>query len=172
MTERPEDEVDKIFVTHGERMLRQAKRLLASDADAEDAVQDVLLSILRAPHVLSDVESLGAWLFTLVRRRCYDILRGVSRRPKPDSPGLEEFLPVPAPKGRDGELARTLAQAIAELPDDLRYAFVENALHEKPFREMEMESGVPMGTLMARKQKAVEQLRRKLMGEVRPKESN
>jgi DNA-directed RNA polymerase specialized sigma24 family protein len=68
----------------------------------------------------------------------------------------------PAELAEQEELARAVARAVDALPEDLRWAFVGNALEEKTFREMSAESGVPTGTLMARKARAVELLRAEL----------
>jgi len=53
---------------------------------------------------------------------------------------------------------------VDSLPADLRWVVVKNELEEMTFREISEESGVPMGTLMARKAKAIELLRRDLKG--------
>ncbi|MBW2261269.1 MAG: hypothetical protein JRG91_04780, partial [Deltaproteobacteria bacterium] len=66
--------------------------VLRSEADAEDAVQEAMLSLLAAPHVLTTVEQLGAWLFTVVRRRAVDIIRKDStRRLREQESGLDEL---------------------------------------------------------------------------------
>ena len=69
-----------IFTEHGREMQARARRILGSDADAEDAVQEAMVSMLRSPHLLAGVERFGAWLFTLVKRRCVDIVRKDTRR--------------------------------------------------------------------------------------------
>ena len=60
------------------------------------------------------------------------------------------------------EVAALVARAVAALPEAQREAFRGNALEGKTFREMSAESGVPMGTLMARKKKAVDSIRERL----------
>ena len=157
--------VAEIFAEHGREMLGRARRLLRSDADAEDAVQEVMLSLVRAPHVLAALERVGGWLLALVHRRCVDLVRGDRRREEKEAgAGIENLVPGadPAELAEREELCRAVARAVDALPEELRWAFVRNGLQEKTFREMSEESGVPMGTLMARKAKAVELLRAEL----------
>ena len=157
--------VAEIFAEHGREMLGRSRRLLRSDADAEDAVQEVMLSLVRAPHVLAALERVGGWLLALVHRRCVDLVRGDRRREEKEAgAGIENLFPGadPAELAEREELCRAVARAVDALPEELRWAFVRNGLQEKTFREMSEESGVPMGTLMARKAKAVELLRAEL----------
>jgi RNA polymerase sigma factor (sigma-70 family) len=158
--------VAELFAEHGREILGRARRLLRSDADAEDAVQEVMLSLVRAPHVLAAVERVGGWLLALVHRRCVDLVRGDRRRGKKEAgTGIEDLFPGtdPAELAEREELCRAVARAVDALPEKLRWAFVRNELEEKTFREMSEESGVPMGTLMARKARAVDRLRAKFM---------
>lgn len=157
--------VAEIFAEHGWEMVRRARRVLRSDADAADAVQEVMLALVRAPHVLGAVERIGAWLLALVHRRCVDLVRGDRRREEKEAgAGIEDLFPGadPAELAENEEFCRAVARAVDALPEGLRWAFVRNELEERTFREMSEESGVPMGTLMARKAKAVELLRAQL----------
>ena len=59
--------------TDRQRLLAVARRLLRSEADAEDAVQD---AYLRASHARQHApESMQAWLHTVVRNLAIDRLR-------------------------------------------------------------------------------------------------
>ncbi|TXI09384.1 MAG: sigma-70 family RNA polymerase sigma factor [Rhizobium sp.] len=59
-----------------------AYRMLGSRAEAEDAVQEAWLRLVR--HDASDIENLGGWLTTVTARICLDLLRArKSRREEP-----------------------------------------------------------------------------------------
>ena len=143
-------------------MVRKARSMLSSDMDAEDAVQDAMLTVLEAPHLFETIERAGAWLATLVFRRAVDILRSRKRRreKEADAAFLELF---EAGSAQDlvehEEFARAVADAVRDLPDKLRSVFVSNALEGMTFRELSRSSGIPMGTLMARKKRAVQMIR-------------
>jgi RNA polymerase sigma factor (sigma-70 family) len=157
-------ELIEVAAGHVPELLRHARRFARSEADAEDAVQEVLLAVVRAPHVLGAVERLGSWLVTLVRRRCADIVREDRRRAELERRAMDGCAGGEGPSGGDeaDELCRDVARAVRELPEDLRAPLVGNVLGGKTFRELSSETGVPMGTLMARKARAVELVREKL----------
>jgi RNA polymerase sigma factor (sigma-70 family) len=74
-----------------------ASRMLGSVTQADDAVQESWLRLSRSGA--SDVESLGAWLTTLVARVCLDMLR--SRRARREEP-LGAHVPEPIVSREDG----------------------------------------------------------------------
>ncbi len=154
--------VASIFAEHGQDMVRWARRVLRSDADADDAIQEVMLALTRAPHVLQAVDRMRSWLFALVRGRCVDLIRKDRRRKEREvGTSIEEIFGGADPDelAEREDVCKAVAQAVDALPSKLRWAFVKNELEEMTFREMAQESGVPMGTLMARKAKAAELLR-------------
>ena len=57
-------------------------RILGSAEDAEDVLQEVLLSAWRSIGRF-DGQSLRAWLYRIATNRCLNYLRGESRRPQP-----------------------------------------------------------------------------------------
>src|ERR671926_480865 len=78
------------FEEHRPRLRAVAYRMLASLAEADDAVQDAWLRVSRAGT--DDVENLGGWLTTIVARVCLNNLRArSSRREEP----LDDRLPDP-----------------------------------------------------------------------------
>ena len=90
MTDADRETITEIFTAQYRDMLRIARAVLRSPEDAEDAVQEVMLGLLRTPNVLDSVERLGGWLYTLVRRRCVDIIRRETRRRDAES-NLEDL---------------------------------------------------------------------------------
>ena len=158
--------IASIFTEHGQELVRLARRVVRSEVDAEDAVQEAMLAVLRAPHLLAVVDRVGAWLYTLVRRRCVDLIRQQQRRRDHE---LDEALADlfagqqdPSRLMEQEEFCRAVARAVDDLPPERRHAFVEHALEGRTFHEISDESGVPMGTLMARKKMAVDSIRQQL----------
>jgi len=152
------------FADYGEEMKSRARRVMGSEADAEDAVQEVMLTLLDAPHLLSAVDRLGGWLLTLVRRRAIDLVRSDSRRKQREAVVEELFAGAddPAALMERDEVALAVAEAAEQLSDSQRAVFVAHALEGRTFKEISQETGVPMGTLMARKKKAVDSIRARL----------
>src|SRR6516164_3268235 len=124
-------DVAELFGDYGGAMVRAARALVRSEADAEDAVQDAMVALLSAAHLPSIVENVGGWLYTLVRRRCVDLLRrGSSRRSDQRESTLEALFdeaPDASALLEQHELVASVAQAVRMLDEPLRFAFVENA---------------------------------------------
>src|SRR6266545_561725 len=56
-------------------------RMLGSFQDAEDALQDTLLTAWREPGGFEGRASIRTWLYRIATTRCLDALRSASRRP-------------------------------------------------------------------------------------------
>jgi len=165
MTDQERASIAGLFTDHHQSLLARARRILRSDADAEDVVQEVLLTVLRGPDVVAGVERVLGWLMTLVQRRAVDLVRRESRRRRAEADDEVAALLDPA-EAEDPEASEAAVQAIAaalgELPPEQVAAFVGNALEGRTFRELAAESGTPPGTLMARKKRAADHIRGRL----------
>ena len=57
------------------------------------------------------------------------------------------------------ELRETIFEAIDGLPDDQKAIVVETEMNGRTFRELSDEWGIPLGTLLARKSRAIAKVR-------------
>ncbi|MDX6366381.1 MAG: hypothetical protein QOK30_1457 [Nocardioidaceae bacterium] len=62
-------------------------RILGSVTDADDAMQDTLLSAWRSIAGYEGRASLRTWLYRIATSRCLNLLRSASRRPRTSLPG-------------------------------------------------------------------------------------
>lgn len=124
------------------RLASVAYRLLGSQAEADDALQEAWLRVDRAGA--EGVENVGGWLTTIVARVCLNMLR--SRRTHREA-SLEDHLPDPivsADPGTDPEseaiLADSVGIALMVVLDTLspaeRLAFVLHDVFGLPFAEV------------------------------------
>ncbi|GAA1289580.1 RNA polymerase sigma factor SigJ [Pseudonocardia aurantiaca] len=130
------------FEEHRPRLRAVAYRMLGSDAEAEDAVQETWLRVSRASG--DDVENVGGWLTTIVSRQCLNMLR--SRATRREDP-LDVRVPDPVVESGDGVdpaeqgvLADSVGLAllvVLEALDPLeRLAFVLHDMFAVPFEEI------------------------------------
>jgi RNA polymerase sigma-70 factor, ECF subfamily len=116
-----------------------AYRMLGSQTEADDAVQESWLRVSRAGA--AEVENLGGWLTTIVARVCLDMLR--SRRSRREEP-LELQPAEPAGGEADPEdelmLADSVAMAMLVVLEALtpaeRVAFVLHDMFAVPFDDV------------------------------------
>jgi RNA polymerase sigma-70 factor (ECF subfamily) len=119
-----------------------AYRMLGSQSEADDAVQETWLRLSRSDA--DGVENLGGWLTTVVARVCLDVLRSrKSRREEPLGPDVPE--PVSGSEGgfepeRDELLAESVGLALLVVLQTLapaeRVAFVLHDMFDLPFDEI------------------------------------
>ena len=96
LVEGREDAFAALYDHLGGRLFRVAWTLLHSRQDAEDAVQEVFLGLVRSRSGLGRVENLHAYLFAALR---HAVARLTARRPTEALPAEEPPALMPVPLG-------------------------------------------------------------------------
>jgi RNA polymerase sigma factor (sigma-70 family) len=145
-------------------------------SDAEDILQDVFHDFVRAYRLPEPIEKASAWLFRVARNRIVDRFRKKRDRPAsgvladPDDSESEYRLDLALPAldaGPEAMFARSLVltalqRALDELPADQRDVFIAHEIEGSSFKDIALQSGVAINTLLARKRYAVLHLRTRL----------
>src|ERR1700730_13864768 len=144
--------------------------------DAEDILQDVFHDFVRAYRLPEPIEKASAWLFRVARNRIVDRFRKRRTQPAsgvtadPDESESEYRLDLALPAldaGPEAMFARSLVltalqRALDELPPDQRDVFIAHEIEGSSFKDIALQSGVAINTLLARKRYAVLHLRTRL----------
>jgi|SRR5208337_1188619 len=145
----------------------------AADRDMEDVVQDVMLNIFNTADVTRPIENLSAYIYQSLRNRVVDLLR----KPKPevsldsmiygdDSLSLAGILSDirydTASEFEKEELRQEFFQAIDSLEEEEKRIIILTEFEGKKFREISEESGIPLGTLLSKKSRAVKKIKKEL----------
>lgn len=140
-------------------LYRHAARIVGVGADAEDVVQDALLSAWKS---ISSFEgtSFRAWLFRIVTNRALDRIRARKRRPElPIEPADDEDVTwaEPAAPGPDlAEIASSrealavVEQALTTVPEEQRAALLLRDVEGFAYEEIALMTGVEVGTVKSR----------------------
>ena len=172
MTDSSANSVTAIVKDYRRRLLGFIRKRVTNEADAEDILQDVFYQLLGNKEPIDQVAS---WLFTVARNKIID-----SKRKK--QPLATDFLFANAEDAEMGEwmdilmddssnpetvylrnlFQETLKEALNELPEEQKQAFVLNELDGIPFKQISDETRIPVNTLISRKRYAVLYLREKL----------
>ena len=84
---------------HSHELQVHCYRILGSLQDAEDALQETLVSAWRSIGEFGQQSSLRTWLYKIATNRCLSMLRADSRRPRIAPPLPEATLPEPTGVG-------------------------------------------------------------------------
>lgn len=138
--------------------------------DAEDAVQEILITLHAVRHTYDPARPFRPWLATLASRRIIDLLRRRGRRHAPEVELGDEIEALVG--GDDGPAAlaarvvdiRELRAAVAELPRRQREAVELLRLREMTLEEAARASGQTTGSLKVALHRAMRSLRGLLEG--------
>jgi len=157
------------------RLRNFIRKRVADQADAEDILQEVFYELVETYRLMKPIEQVGAWLFRVARNRITDLFRKkkpelLMNEPAGTEDGevltLEELLPSPD-AGPEAAYARTLLldeleDALEELPEEQREVFLAHEIEGRGFKELAVETGLSVNTLLSRKHYAVLHLRERL----------
>jgi RNA polymerase sigma factor (sigma-70 family) len=145
----------------------------AADRDAEDIVQDVMLNMFDRADLIIPIENLSAYIYRSLRNRVVDFFRK-----KKDEISLDEAMAndrgtsltellqdvradTAAIRERE-ELYERLYEAIGSLNEKDRAVVIATEFDGVSFRRLSEEWDVPMGTLLARKSRALQKIKKEL----------
>jgi RNA polymerase sigma factor (sigma-70 family) len=157
------------------RLIRYVRHLIddAAERDGEDIVQDVALNLFSRADVLMPIETLSAYVYQSLRNRVIDYLRQrrevVSLDESIDEDGgsslvhqISETLSDVEKEVTRAELRTSIVSAIEHLSGEQKAVVIETELNGRSFRDLSREWGIPIGTLLARKSRALAKIRESL----------
>ncbi|MFE9934337.1 RNA polymerase sigma factor [Streptomyces sp. NPDC005533] len=124
---------------HSDAMLRLASRLLGSDVEAEDAVQESFVSAWRRLPDFRGDAAFSSWMYRIVTNRCLDMLRSersyrpLDSVPEPMAPD-HQVSPLRAAEASDS--VKALATALETLTPEQRACWVLRELHGMGYEEI------------------------------------
>src|SRR5262245_14507715 len=156
LVEGREDAFAALYDRYGRPLYRVAWTLLRSRPDAEDAVQEVFLGLVRSRGALGRVEDLRAYLFSALRHAA---ARLAARKPQPLPAGDPPDRGPDAEKGVAPELSELLGRGLAALPTEQREVLSLKIDGGLTFAELAAVLGIRPNTAASRYRYALEKLR-------------
>jgi RNA polymerase sigma factor (sigma-70 family) len=176
MMAQQDQQISEAISREQSRLRNFIRKRVADQSEAEDILQDVFYELVEVYRMMKPVEQVTAWMFRVARNRITDLFRKKKREALRNDPGtltedgevrwLEELLPSPD-AGPEAAYARSvlseeLDDALDELPDEQREVFIAHELMGYSFKELALQSGIGVNTLLSRKHYAVLHLRQRL----------
>lgn len=143
------------------------RRRIPVREDVDDILQDVTLQLI---NVEQPVENVSAWLFRAARNEMVDRSRKKREWLFSDDEDIEnDCQAILFSEGGSPEDTRLkelfwdeLESSLAALPPAQREVFEKTTLQNYSFKQLSLETGLPVQTLLSRKHKAVRYLRGRL----------
>jgi RNA polymerase sigma-70 factor (ECF subfamily) len=135
---------EDLLEVYGDRAYRLAVRITRASQDAEEVVQDALLTVVRKIDGFRGDAAFGSWFYRIVANTAYQVIRGRRRRQgEISSDAIPDLLSESARNvggpgdwsvaienpARQTEVRAALTEAIDELPTHYRTVFVLRDLH-------------------------------------------
>lgn len=154
--------------THQDQILRLAMRVLRCDpAFAEDLAQEVFLRVFRGLATFDGAVRFRVWVHKIAMNVCVSayrkersLKRGAFRTISLDRPSavgdsdarLDPPARVlgPAERAQELEFADRVRFAVADLPDEFRYAVLLRDMQGLAYEEIAATLGIPVGTVRSR----------------------
>lgn len=158
-----EEAFQELICRYSSALLRAAGTLLGDGTEAEDMVQEVLVSLVRSRTRLRHVRHLSAYLFTVLRRAAVRRIQQHERDAQHRRAWFAQA-PVRSPAVRDTNAphAEGLRQAVARLPLAQREVLALRLDAGLSFREIGEALGISTNTAASRYRYAIARLRDEL----------
>lgn len=163
---------EELFARHHRKVVQFCYRMTGDRARAEEAAQEVFLRIARASFTYRATAKFTTWMFTIARRTTLNYLRDekeggekVPIRSSGERDDAQEAVQVPGPLALDPErlawsaqLGEKLLQALGNLPETYRTAFVLNRAEGLSYEEVAAVLGITVQAVKSRIFRAKEML--------------
>ena len=137
---------EELFYRHRRRLHQLARLTTRNPEDADDALQDAMLSAHRSAGSFRHDAAVSSWLYRIVVNACLDRLR---RNRTHATIALDDLYPV-ADRTGQVETAIAVQRALLRLPVEQRAAVVAVDMHGYSIADTAQMLGVAEGTVKSR----------------------
>ncbi|WP_373317218.1 sigma-70 family RNA polymerase sigma factor [Shewanella sairae] len=143
----------QLFSYFAPKILNFANQKLANQGCAMDLVQETMTTVWTKAHLFdADKGAVTTWVFTIMRNRCFDMLRKVQHN-KEDTYGDDIWPVFETPESNEHEdhiLTAKLLKHVDALPPLQRQVVKGIYLQELSQQELSSKLSVPLGTVKSR----------------------
>ena len=163
--------VEALVTAHSLMVFRIAYSILRNHHDAEDAVQECFVRVLKHQRHLHKVRNPKTWLARIAWTTALDkrqsgrsMVSLDEDRPGNDMPELSDVSPLPDDRVASEQMQRLLQRLIAGLAEEIRLPLELSTVQELNSAEIAEIMQIPEGTVRTRLLRARRQLKEKLAG--------
>ncbi len=168
------DAFEQLMSAYQQRIYNVAYRMMGNPHDASDLTQETMIRIYRFIGSFRGESAFSTWVYHITLNGCREALRRLSRHPvvSLDEPlqmddgellrELPDKAPLPEEHYLNQELSELLQTLIAELPPEYRAVLILRENEGLRYEEIAAETGISIGTVKSRLNRARARLREKL----------
>jgi len=138
----------------------------AADHEAEDIVQDVVVHLFDRADPSIPIQNLAAYIYRALRNRIVDYFRRRRETLVLAEAGAASGQNL-ASKVEKEEMLDDVFAAMEKLSTEEKAVILATEMEGRTFRELAEEWRTPLGTLLARKNRALEKIRKQLTGQIK-----
>ncbi len=159
--ERSLETLHKLFDQYRRALIVEAQLILHDIYEAEDVVQDTFIVLWEKDHLANvPPEKHKSYIFCAVRNNCLSLQRKLQTVEKKKVRYLETAPQYDmSDQGETWDMRARINQAVQELPEQRRLAFIKAHFHQKTYREVGEEMGLKMETVRSHVKIALRNLR-------------
>lgn len=142
--------LERLLQLHFDRVRALCRRVMANDADTDDATQEALMAICRGITRFDGRSSFSTWIYRVSTNACLDELRRKGRRPIAMADEVMPAMTEPDRFADDVADRLEIDGALAQLSPDFRAAVVLRDLCQLDYEEIADVLAIPPGTVRSR----------------------
>lgn len=164
--------IEKFFRDEYQKWLWYVRNLIddAGDRDAEDIIQDVILSIFDSEDDENTIDNISAYVYQSLRNKSIDIFRKrkdilsfddeiKKGEPAPFLNLLKDTRYEASSEMEKSDLQEILYSSIDSLDPLQKAVVIATEFEGKSFKELSATWNIPIGTLLARKSRAMKKIK-------------
>lgn len=164
--------IAEFFRAEKNRLVNYVRRWVqdTADRDSEDIVQDVMVNLFNAADITAPIDNLSAYIYRSLYNRIVDVFRSrrwyLSLEDTIDEHGTLTLKDTLSDIRYDAqselerkEIRAQIHDALDELSFEQRRVFIATEIEGRPYRELSDLWGIPVGTLLSQKHRAVQKIR-------------
>ena len=157
--------IEALYDQFGQRLYRTAWGMLGRQEDAEDAVQEVFVALVRYQVKLEEVEDMTAYLFTALRRAAARLAKSRAKKPTASDDVVRQLADRSDHDDTSAIHGERLERALGALPREQREVVALKIDGELTFAQISQATGVSLNTVASRYRYALGKLRASLGSE-------
>lgn len=138
----------------------------STDRDAEDVIQDVALKLFSMTDTNSRINNVAGFVYRSLKNKIIDVMRKRKNTIFKEETELNtlEFMDLPTDTNNvyTERMKVDLAKSIGQLKAPYRAIIIAVDMEGYSYKEIAFQTGIPEGTLMSRRHRAIAQLHKQL----------